>query len=60
VSWIYKGIVRPVLFAQDSGKIHDRTLRALGCVSRSALLHRLVQSLYGADRRESGWQKGWG
>jgi dihydroorotate dehydrogenase len=48
VSWLYNGIVRPVLFAQDSEKIHDRTLRALGCVSRSALLHRLVQSLCGA------------
>jgi dihydroorotate dehydrogenase len=48
VSWLYNGIVRPVLFAQDAEKIHDRTLRALGCVSRSALLHRLVRSLCGA------------
>jgi dihydroorotate dehydrogenase len=48
VSCLYDGLIRPVLFAQDSEKIHDRTLRALGCVSRSALLHRLVQSLYGA------------
>jgi dihydroorotate dehydrogenase len=48
VSCLYNGIIRPVLFAQDSEKIHDRTLRALGCVSRSALLHGLVRSLYGA------------
>jgi dihydroorotate dehydrogenase len=41
-------LIRPVLFAQDSEKIHDRTLRALGCVARSATLHRLVQSIYGA------------
>jgi dihydroorotate dehydrogenase len=48
VSCLYHGIIRPVLFAQDSEKIHNRTLRALGCVSRSALLRDLVQSLYGA------------
>ncbi len=48
VSCLYNGIIRPVLFAQDSEKVHDRTLRALGCVGRSALLHSLVQSFYGA------------
>jgi dihydroorotate dehydrogenase len=48
VSWLYDGLIRPVLFAQDSEKIHDRTLSALGCVARSALLHRLAQSIYGA------------
>lgn len=48
VSCLYRGIIRPVLFARDSEKIHDRTLRALGCVSRSAWLHSIVQSLYGA------------
>ena len=48
MSWLYKGVIRPVLFAQDSEKIHDRTLRALGCVSRSPLLRGLVHSFYGA------------
>jgi dihydroorotate dehydrogenase len=48
VSWLYTDVIRPVLFAQDSEKIHDRTLRALGFVSRSAPLHALVRSLYGA------------
>jgi dihydroorotate dehydrogenase len=48
VSCLYDGFIRPVLFAQDSEKIHDRTLSALGCVARSALLHRVVQSFYGA------------
>jgi len=47
VSWLYNGVIRPVLFAQDSEKIHDRTLRALGCVGRNALLHGLVRSVYG-------------
>ncbi len=48
MSWFYEGLFRPVLFAQDSEKIHDRTLRALGVVSRSALLRGAVQSACGA------------
>jgi dihydroorotate dehydrogenase len=48
VSWLYRGLVRPVLFAQDSEKIHHRTLSALGCVGRSPLLSRLTHLLYGA------------
>jgi dihydroorotate dehydrogenase len=48
VSWFYNGVVRPVLFKQDSEKIHDRTLRALGCVGRSPFLQSLTRSLYGA------------
>jgi dihydroorotate dehydrogenase len=48
VSWLYEGVFRPVLFAQNAEKIHDRTLRALGCVSRSAALQGLVRSFYGA------------
>jgi dihydroorotate dehydrogenase len=48
VSWFYRRIIRPALFAQDAEKIHDRTMRALGMVSRSALLGKLTRSLYGA------------
>jgi dihydroorotate dehydrogenase len=48
VSWLYEGVIRPVLFAQNAEKIHNRTLRALGCVGHSALLERVVHSLYGA------------
>ena len=33
VSWFYRSLLRPVLFAQDAEKIHDRTLRAL-CLRR--------------------------
>lgn len=48
MSCLYDGLIRPVLFAQDSEKIHDRTLRALGCVSRNAPLRGLVRSFCGA------------
>jgi len=50
VSWFYRSILRPVLFAQDSEKIHDRTLRALGCASRHPLLSRLAAAFYAAPQ----------
>jgi dihydroorotate dehydrogenase len=34
MSWCYRHLLRPILFCQDSEKIHDRTLRALAWASR--------------------------
>jgi dihydroorotate dehydrogenase len=48
VSWFYRSLIRPVLFAQDSEKIHDRTLKALGCAARHRLLTGLTAALYAA------------
>jgi dihydroorotate dehydrogenase len=48
VSWFYRSLIRPVLFAQDSEKIHDRTLKALGCAARHRLLTSLTAALYAA------------
>jgi dihydroorotate dehydrogenase len=48
VSWLYRGIVRPVLFTQDPEKIHDRTLGALAHLSRSPFLGNLAAALYRA------------
>ena len=48
MSWVYRSIVRPVLFAQDSEKVHDRTLRALGFTSRRPLLTSLAAAIYAA------------
>jgi dihydroorotate dehydrogenase len=48
VSWIYRGVLRPLLFVQESERIHNRTLRALGFASRSSLLRRLLSGVYGA------------
>jgi dihydroorotate dehydrogenase len=42
MSWCYRRILRPLLFRVDSERIHDFTLRTLGCLSRSAPLLRLV------------------
>lgn len=48
MSWFYRAIVRPALFAQDAETIHLRTLRALGRVSRSRALCGITSTLYGA------------
>ena len=38
MSWFYRRIIRPVLFAQEAERIHERTLRLLGGVSRHKIL----------------------
>ena len=48
MSWFYRTLLRPALFAQDSEKIHDRTLRALSCAARHRLLTGLTAALYAA------------
>ncbi len=48
MSWFYRTLLRPALFAQDSEKIHDRTLRALSCAARQRLLTGLTAALYAA------------
>jgi len=48
VSWFYRSIIRPVLFAQDPEAIHERTLRALGFAARHRLLTALAAALYAA------------
>jgi dihydroorotate dehydrogenase len=47
VHWFYRGIIRPVLFAQEAEKIHDRTLRLLASVSRNNFLLDLTAALCG-------------
>src|SRR5262249_20327310 len=48
MSWWYRRLLRPVLFAQDSEQIHHRTLRALGWASRQKVARGIVDSLFGA------------
>ena len=48
MSWFYRNLIRPVLFLQDSERIHDRMLRALGKASRSKVLTGLASAFYGA------------
>ncbi len=47
MSWFYRNVARPVLFAQDSEAVHNRTLAGLAAVSRSAPMCRLVEAVCG-------------
>jgi len=46
VSWLYRGIIRPVLFRQEAEKIHDRTLRLLAGLSRHKTMLDITAALY--------------
>jgi len=50
VSWFYRNLIRPALFTQDSEEIHNRTLRALGWISRQSVLCDVLASFWGASR----------
>ena len=47
MSWIYRNVVRPVLFNYDSEEIHDVTLGNLARFSRSRIGLDLLESFYG-------------
>jgi len=44
----YRTCLRPLLFTQDSESIHNRSLAALGAVSRSAILCECLERFFGA------------
>ena len=50
MSWFYREVIRPSLFAYDSEKIHDATLQGLNCLSVSRLGLDLLSSFYEAPR----------
>lgn len=49
MSWLYRALARPLLFAQDSEEIHNRTLAALGRVGRSEVLCDAVAAFFSAE-----------
>ncbi|HXG46661.1 MAG TPA: quinone-dependent dihydroorotate dehydrogenase [Methylomirabilota bacterium] len=49
MGWLYRHVIRPALFAQDSEEIHNFTLRALGMVSRQAALCDALATFLGAE-----------
>lgn len=48
MSWLYRRLVRPVLFKNDAEQIHRRTLHNLAFLSRSGLLCRATEAVLGA------------
>ena len=50
MSWLYRRLVRPVLFTNDAEEIHGRTLHGLAWVSRNELVGEAVESFLGAPK----------
>src|SRR6266567_328235 len=48
MSWCYRHLVRPVLFAQNAELVHNRTMRALAWASRHELVSGAIGSFYSA------------
>ncbi|HTD66542.1 MAG TPA: quinone-dependent dihydroorotate dehydrogenase [Candidatus Limnocylindria bacterium] len=48
MSWLYRRLVRPALFTQDSEAIHNHTIAALTKISRSSLLCSTLSAIYSA------------
>lgn len=48
MSWLYRHLIRPVLFAQDPEEIHRLTLQALAWVSRHRLFTEATASFFEA------------
>jgi dihydroorotate dehydrogenase len=47
MSWFYRQVVRPVLFNYDSEEIHNRTIEALGFLSRQRIGCEMISGFYG-------------
>lgn len=50
MSWLYRRLVRPVLFTNDAEDIHGRTLQGLAWVSRNEFLGEAVESFLGTPQ----------
>ena len=50
MSWLYRHLIRPLLFTQDAEQIHDRTMRALAWAGRSQLVCDALESFLGAPQ----------
>jgi len=48
MSWFYRNLLRPVLFAQDPEHIHERTMRALAFASRHQMACEALATLFRA------------
>src|SRR5712691_4299598 len=48
MSWCYRHLLRPVLFAQNAEQVHNRTMRALAWASRHGLVSDAIGSFFHA------------
>ncbi|MGE3313089.1 MAG: quinone-dependent dihydroorotate dehydrogenase [Limisphaerales bacterium] len=54
MSWLYRRVLRPCLFVQDSERIHHRTLAGLARVGRSRLLTRITRTFFASPQLPIG------
>jgi dihydroorotate dehydrogenase len=50
VSWLYRHVIRPVLFAQAAEEVHRRTMHGLSRAGRSEFLCDALQTFLGAPK----------
>ncbi len=48
MSWLYRHLIRPVLFAQEAEQIHNRTINSLSWAGRNPLVCDALESFFGA------------
>lgn len=48
MSFLYRKLVRPILFAQDAERAHDFAIKQLARIGRSRIAYDIVESIYGA------------
>src|SRR5262245_59770852 len=48
MGWLYRNVVRPILFTRESEEVHNMTLTSLGWVGRQSVLCDAVESLLAA------------
>jgi dihydroorotate dehydrogenase len=48
MSWVYRNLLRPFLFAHDAEHIHERTMRALHWIAQRDVFCSAVESFFGA------------
>src|SRR5207253_6803059 len=53
MSWFYRRCVRPVLFAQEAERVHERTMRTLAWASRREWACDALESFFGAPQLPS-------
>ena len=53
MSWVYRNLLRPILFTQNAEQIHERTMHALNWVGRRELFCSAVESFFGAPELPS-------
>jgi dihydroorotate dehydrogenase len=53
MSWVYRKLLRPILFTQNAEQIHERTMRALHWVGQRDLFCSAVESFFGAPELPS-------